>query len=101
MANTSESDLGRAIAVSMYPHGRAECGALDMAGNLYEWCQNDRDNPMILDGYRNKKSKVLRGGSFRNEQDFAAASFYNYHSPNDNFFDCGVRLVLGAPVRAL
>lgn len=31
-ANTAESGLDQAIAVGMYPHGAAACGALDMAG---------------------------------------------------------------------
>ena len=36
--NTEESGLEQAVAVGMYPHGAAACGALDMAGNLMEWC---------------------------------------------------------------
>ena len=30
------------IAVGMYPHGAAACGAMDMAGTLEEWCANDK-----------------------------------------------------------
>ena len=41
-ANTTEAGIGdRSTAVGMYPHGAAECGALDVAGNLFEWCLND------------------------------------------------------------
>jgi formylglycine-generating enzyme required for sulfatase activity len=102
MANTSESGLGRAIAVGMYPHGRAECKAVDMTGNLFEWCQNDKDNPRIVDGYHNEKSKVLRGGSFYYDQLNAASSSRNYdHLPNNDLNSYGLRLVVAAPIRAL
>jgi formylglycine-generating enzyme required for sulfatase activity len=97
-ANTSEAGLNRTTAVGMYPHGRAGCGALDVAGNLFEWCQSDKDNPGIVDGYRNGKSKVLRGGSFGSSQDLAAASARNYYDPNFGFNSYGVRLVVAAPI---
>jgi formylglycine-generating enzyme required for sulfatase activity len=48
-ANTRESGVKQAIAVGMYPHGAAACGALDMAGNLMEWCINDKANPTVID----------------------------------------------------
>ncbi|MFZ4827189.1 MAG: SUMF1/EgtB/PvdO family nonheme iron enzyme, partial [Phototrophicaceae bacterium] len=44
VANSSEAGLVRTTSVGMYPHGAATCGALDMAGNLWEWCLNDRSN---------------------------------------------------------
>ncbi|MCA9905697.1 MAG: formylglycine-generating enzyme family protein, partial [Anaerolineae bacterium] len=68
-ANTTEAGIGdRSTAVGMCPHGAAGCGALDVAGNLLEWCLNDRGNPEIADGYGNGESKVLRGGSFSYSQ---------------------------------
>ena len=33
-ANTAESELNQIIAVGMYPHAKASCGALDMVGNI-------------------------------------------------------------------
>ncbi|MBK8025145.1 MAG: formylglycine-generating enzyme family protein [Chloroflexi bacterium] len=96
MANTSESGLGRAIAVGMYPHGAANCGALDMVGNLMEWCQNDRDDPTIVDGYRNRNSKVLRGGSFFNDQNYGRAASRHNNSSDRRHDYFGLRLVLAA-----
>lgn len=92
-ANTSEAGLSRTTAVGMYPHGVADCGALDVAGNLFEWCLNDKDNPQIIDGYSNSKYKVLRGGSFIDNQDYAAASFRNFNSPGFRGDLYGLRLV--------
>jgi very-short-patch-repair endonuclease len=100
-ANTSEAGLGRAIAVGMYPHGAAKCKAVDMAGNLWEWCQNDHSNPEIVDGYDNGEPKVLRGGSFPFNQDYAAASCRNSNYPYYVSNSYGLRLVLAAPIASL
>jgi formylglycine-generating enzyme required for sulfatase activity len=101
-ANTNESGLGRAIAVGMYPHGRADCGALDIAGNLFEWCQNNENDPTIIDGYGNGQYKVLRGGSFYNSQHRAAVSYRYFDSyPNSDHDHYGFRVVLSAPIASL
>ncbi|HUN10058.1 MAG TPA: SUMF1/EgtB/PvdO family nonheme iron enzyme [Aggregatilineales bacterium] len=100
-ANTNEAGLGRAVAVGMYPHGAAESGALDMAGNLWEWCLNDHNNPEIIDGYSNGESKVLRGGAFAFDLSFAAASYRYDLNPNSGNGSFGFRLVLGAPIASL
>jgi formylglycine-generating enzyme required for sulfatase activity len=97
-ANTSEAGLSRTTAIGMYPHGAAVCGALDVAGNLFEWCQNDKDDPTIITGFGNEKYKVLRGGSFSLDQDLAAASYRYSNSPSIRFNVYGVRLVLSAPI---
>ena len=98
-ANTIEAGLGRAVAVGMYPHGAAECGALDVAGNLFEWCLNDYDNPEIIDGYGNGERKVLRGGTFFHNQVDARAAVRNYGFPNhDGYGRFGLRLVVAASI---
>ncbi len=98
-ANTSEAGLSRSTAVGMYPQGKAACGALDMAGNLREWCQNDHRNPEVVDGYGNGASKVLRGGSFILNQYGAAASSRSYRNfPSDDDYNFGLRLVLSRPI---
>ncbi len=98
-ANTSETGLSRAMAVGMYPHGEAVCKALDMSGNVCEWCQNDIYNPQIVDGYGNGEDKVVRGGSFNRDRYPARASFRNFNSnPFNGFNDFGFRVVLGSPI---
>lgn len=62
-ANTGESGLSRSTAVGMYPGGASSVGALDMVGNLCEWCLNKSDNigDTSLDG---RGIRPVRGGSF-------------------------------------
>lgn len=63
--NTAESGLGRTTAVGLYPHGKSPVGALDMSGNVWEWCSNTYDQPddadIDLETYR-----VVSGGSWFN-----------------------------------
>jgi formylglycine-generating enzyme required for sulfatase activity len=101
-ANTNKAGIQhRSTAVGMYPHGAAHCGALDMAGNLWEWCLNDYDNPEITDVYGNEESKVLRGGSFNRNQNTAAASYRNHLNPYYGFSNRGFRVVVSAPIASL
>jgi formylglycine-generating enzyme required for sulfatase activity len=99
-ANTSEAGLSRTTAVGMYPQGAAGCGALDVAGNLFEWCLNDYAKPEVADGYGNGERKVLRGGSFSFNQGAAAASCRDYDPPRGGGNRFGLRLAV-FPISAL
>jgi formylglycine-generating enzyme required for sulfatase activity len=93
-ANTAETGLEQAIAVGMYPQGAAACGALDMAGNLMEWCANDKD-PMDHVDVASDAPKVLRGGDWGFPLDIATCIYVDDETPER--FDPlnGFRLVLG------
>ncbi|MDA1192440.1 MAG: SUMF1/EgtB/PvdO family nonheme iron enzyme, partial [Candidatus Poribacteria bacterium] len=56
-ANTDAGGLGKTTAVGMYPSGSSKSGALDMGGNVWEWCLNEYDAPYIIDGLSTNKSK--------------------------------------------
>lgn len=101
-ANTTEAGINnRSTAVGMYPDGAAACGALDMAGNLWEWCLNDHEDIKRI-SRDNGKNKVLRGGSFNGTQDLAAASFRIFYSlPGDRSSYYGFRVVLGSLIQAI
>ena len=100
-ANTAEAGLSRTTAVGMYPHGAANCGALDVAGNLFEWCLNDKSNPKIIDGYSNDNSKVLRGGSFNYNQHRTTVSYRSFCvNPYNRSVNVGLRLAV-CPMSAL
>jgi formylglycine-generating enzyme required for sulfatase activity len=64
-------------AVGLFPKGRADCGAADLAGNVWEWCQTKWINPDdkntlkqynsgIYDEDDGDGARVLRGGSWGN-----------------------------------
>lgn len=59
-ANTRESGLGGPTPVGVFVEGESPDGALDMAGNVWEWTASDHD----------PNTKVLRGGAWN----FPAAS---------------------------
>jgi formylglycine-generating enzyme required for sulfatase activity len=64
-ANTFESRLGQPMAVGMYPAGAAPTGALDMAGQVWEWCLNKFDGPEDSGSRADDFDyRVLRGGSW-------------------------------------
>lgn len=96
-ANTTEAGIGdRATAVGMYPDGAAACGALDVAGNLWEWCLNKREkvHEHLIDA--SGDSRVLRGGAFDYFQiDAAASSRSSSGNPNHWNFYYGFRVVVG------
>jgi energy-coupling factor transporter ATP-binding protein EcfA2 len=92
-ANTTEAEINdHSTAVGMYPHGAAACGALDMAGNLWEWCLNEYEDVQrtTVEGNR---TKVLRGGSFGLNQLFAACAYRDRLNPHFRFDPYGLRLV--------
>jgi formylglycine-generating enzyme required for sulfatase activity len=62
MVNTRESDLLRTTAVGMYPQSASPVGAMDMIGNVWEWCTNELESPanVALDS---KVKRALKGGS--------------------------------------
>ena len=93
-ANTVESELKQAIAVGMYPHGAAACGALDMVGNLMEWCANDKKNLEIVD-VGSTASKVLRGGDWGYGLTYATCIYVDDENPARIDVLNGCRLVLG------
>ena len=88
-ANSSESGLARTTAVGMYLAGAAYCGALDMSGNVFEWCLNEYEKPENTGlGGSNIGSnlRVVRGGSFKDSRGSVRAfarindhSFFRYN----------------------
>ncbi len=62
-ANTFESGLSRTTAVGLYPDGASPVGALDMAGNVWEWCLNEHDRPENTRPSGDAR-RVVRGASW-------------------------------------
>ncbi len=106
LANINETlrDVGphyleRTSAVGIYPQGSSPEGVLDLSGNVWEWCLNEYSNPdqTRLGG---EESRVVRGGSWDNDRDFARADDrYDFH-PNYRDDDFGFRVVCASPIPA-
>ncbi len=93
-ANTDEAELGRTMAVGMYPQGAAKCGAMDMAGNMWEWCLNKYSKSKETEVDESGDKRVLRGGSCSNDPDLASCVYRNSGNPNHDFTGVGVRVVV-------
>jgi formylglycine-generating enzyme required for sulfatase activity len=107
LANTSESGIGDTTPVGNYPAGASEgsvsfaspYGALDMAGNVWEWCNDNfeanyyasspKANPQ---GAKSIGRKVLRGGSWdltaRDARARSRLAYNAYNRDEDWGFRC-------------
>ena len=96
-ANTWESGLNRATAVGMYPHSASPVGALDMSGNVWEWCLNQFDKMKQVE-ISGKESRAVRGGSWNfNKEDAGCADRY-VDFPDSRGNSIGFRLVCATPI---
>lgn len=93
--NSGESGIGKTTPVTRYPQGASPFGALDMSGNVWEWCVTDYTsgkNEINI----NSEYRVLRGGSWNNLPQSARAAFRNWNFPYFWDFSWGFRVVVGA-----
>ena len=73
-ANTGERGPGATTPVGSYPQGASPYGALDMAGNVFEWTSSIyKPYPYRMDDGREdmndmSSERVLRGGSWDSTQ---------------------------------
>ena len=93
-ANTSESGLARTTAVGMYPAGAAGCGALDLSGNVWEWCLNEFQEPQNIGLGGSEIPRVQRGGAWNVSQDVARAAYRNIYGPAWRNYAYGFRVVV-------
>jgi iron(II)-dependent oxidoreductase len=87
--------------VGTFPGGAADCGALDLIGNLWEWTSTEFDGypGFVAHPYREYSEvffaagmRVLRGGSWATQSDVASRTFRNWDLPQRRQIFCGVRL---------
>jgi len=99
----SSSCNGDTVAVGSYPNGASQYGALDMAGNVFEWVsdwyheayykESPADNPT---GPADGTSKVLRGGGWNSNPLYFRSASRSY-DPDFNFSkDVGFRCAVPA-----
>ncbi len=98
-ANTDEGKIGQTTAVGLYPSGRNDALKLyDLGGNVWDWCRNRDKNldsdmdPNVVD--MGRASRVLRGGSWRVDQNDARAAARGGGYPGARNDDFGFRVVV-------
>ena len=110
LANFDKSGIGHTTPVGQYPDGASWVGALDMAGNVWEWCvdpwhENYKDapengkpwieNPQPTSYEEDtKKLRVNHGGGWVNGADRLRAAYRDRWLTGDRFSNRGFRVVL-------
>ena len=89
--------LDGTTAVGMYPAGRSPFELLDVAGNVWEWCLNEYENPEQL-GYSGDNARALRGGSWGGDAGFARCSSRGGLSPDYRDLNVGFRVLCSSPI---
>jgi formylglycine-generating enzyme required for sulfatase activity len=96
-ANTDESGLSRTTAVGMYPAGEARCGALDMSGNVEEWCLN-KWGTLENVGLGGMESRSACGGSWGfNQYAARVGERGDLGDPHDRLLLTGFRVAMLRP----
>lgn len=90
--------------VDSYPGGASPYGALNMAGNIWEWTSSlDMVYPYQADDGREDENatmrRVVRGGSWFNDQDYMHSAFRFRVTPDYRNLDLGFRLVVAVAPR--
>jgi formylglycine-generating enzyme required for sulfatase activity len=92
------SAVGHTSPVGSYPAGASPYGALDLAGNVWEWCGSRWAQPYVFSEDTNpegEEDRVVRGGSWFNTAAQARCAHRLQSMSNLRFdHDVGFRLVL-------
>jgi formylglycine-generating enzyme required for sulfatase activity len=88
-----------AAPVGSFPGGASWVGALDMAGNVYEWANNWYDEyssePQVNpSGSAGGQTRVLRGGGWYDTSGSLRAAYRHGYSPDDPMDAFGFRCVV-------
>lgn len=90
------------LPVGCYPAGAAPCGALDMAGNVWEWTASMwQSYPGAKENFTDKDYRTLRGGSYRNERTYIRCGARGRRRPGLGLAlggDIGLRIVVAPPL---
>ena len=89
-------NVGDTTRVGAFPDGASWCGALDMAGNVWEWVADwygdyPYERQVSPTGLSSGDLRVLRGGSWGSLQYVARCAFRYGYPPDTRYDDVGFR----------
>lgn len=95
--HVGNNSIGQTSAVGIFPSGTSSYGALDMSGNVWEWCLTEYHNGSnaIEDEDVNEINvlRVRRGGSYSSTlTDYFRCDYRSMSNPPFSFSDCGFRV---------
>ena len=85
ICNTAETKFGVTTPVGMFEESQSECGAGDMAGNVWEWCDDVYNST--------DQVRVVRGGSWDLNSRGARSAIRDRSRPVNRDNDVGFRVV--------
>ena len=98
---------GETIPVGSLPAGASPYGALDMAGNVWEWVidgwQEDYyqvspyENPQGPEIKGPQDMRVFRGGSWSESGDLLRSTYRTWYETDAQYYNLGFRCVMDAP----
>jgi len=102
--NSWEQGPNRTTRVGAYPDGVSPCGALDMAGNVWEWCLDwyNEDFDSFSESLKNSRDplgpesgsrRIDRGGGWYHDVGRPCTFLRAADNPSDIFSHCGFRVV--------
>jgi toxoflavin biosynthesis protein ToxD len=102
LANTREGASSGTTPVGAYPEGASPVGALDMAGNVWEWTASlDTGYPYLAADGREQQGapgrRIMRGGCYANPHGFARCACRFRLPPAARNEFTGLRLAASAP----
>jgi formylglycine-generating enzyme required for sulfatase activity len=94
-ANTDEGGVGATTAVGCYPDGASPSGALDMAGNVWEWTATPwhatLEKSTVVE-LSTGESFVIRGGAWDGDHQNARCAYRNNYYPDLRINYLGLRV---------